>query len=247
MAEFRQAIELLRRKLGLGVEVRKRLAMAHQEDAHGVLGHGAEIGGRGGGRSGEQQGKDHGRNLSRFERAACAACQPHMPWTPPPGGVEDEHRYRPGIGVAYGFHDSVGRANSCARSCDPAADRAADVVRVVAFEIGRGHRCARQDEVAEAGREALELRLDARGHVDAGAARHVAVGPGGVLSGRRARRVEQALLRDDHVRPLRVLAAPDGRLAADDLLERSADVDGAGALALGRAPGDRAARAQSPS
>ena len=21
-----------------------------------------------------------------------AACQPHIPWTPPPGGVDDEHR-----------------------------------------------------------------------------------------------------------------------------------------------------------
>ena len=31
--------------------------------------------------------------------AARAACQPHMPCTPPPGGVDDEHTYSRGLGV----------------------------------------------------------------------------------------------------------------------------------------------------
>ncbi len=35
----------------------------------------------------------------RSPSAACAAPWPHMPCTPPPGGVEEEHRYTPGIGV----------------------------------------------------------------------------------------------------------------------------------------------------
>src|SRR5690606_19133371 len=32
----------------------------------------------------------------RSRSARCAACQPAMPCTPPPGGVEEEHRYSPG-------------------------------------------------------------------------------------------------------------------------------------------------------
>jgi hypothetical protein len=32
--------------------------------------------------------------------AAEAACHPHIPWTPPPGGVEEEQRKTPGSGVA---------------------------------------------------------------------------------------------------------------------------------------------------
>jgi hypothetical protein len=31
--------------------------------------------------------------------AASAACIPHMPWTPPPGGVDEEQRYSRGFGV----------------------------------------------------------------------------------------------------------------------------------------------------
>ena len=31
--------------------------------------------------------------------AARAALKPHMPWTPPPGGVDAEHRNRLGFGV----------------------------------------------------------------------------------------------------------------------------------------------------
>ena len=32
-------------------------------------------------------------------KTSCAACQPHIPCTPPPGGVDDEHRYTPLSGV----------------------------------------------------------------------------------------------------------------------------------------------------
>ena len=47
--------------------------------------------------------------------AAWAAFWPHMPCTPPPGGVELEHRYTPGIAVRYGFHRGVGRSTVCSR------------------------------------------------------------------------------------------------------------------------------------
>ena len=64
-----------------------------------------------------------GRYVSRIDRdhekwsasAAWAAFWPHMPCTPPPGGVELEHRYTPGIAVRYGFHRGVGRSTVCSR------------------------------------------------------------------------------------------------------------------------------------
>ena len=36
-----------------------------------------------------------------------------MPWTPPPGGVEDEHRYSPGP-AWYGSRLGTGRNNELA-------------------------------------------------------------------------------------------------------------------------------------
>ena len=49
---------------------------------------------------------------------------------------------------------------------DPRADVAADVVWVVALEVGGRHHRARQHAVAEAWGEPLDLLLDARQHVD---------------------------------------------------------------------------------
>src|SRR5436190_698543 len=51
--------------------------------------------------------------------AARAAKWPHMPWTPIPGGVDEEQRYTFGIAVAYGFRLNTGRVNICARSEAP--------------------------------------------------------------------------------------------------------------------------------
>ena len=120
-----------------------------------------------------------------------------------------------------------------------AVDVAADVVRVVALHRRRAERRAREDPLAEAGREALDLRLDPLRHVDARAVRDVAVRPGRVPPGRRARRVEEALLGEQHERPLRDLPAPRRRLRRRDLLQRRSEVDGPGACAFLRPPGDR--------
>src|SRR6185369_2492762 len=76
-------------------------------------------------------------------------------------------------------------------------DVAADVVLVVPFEIGGSEDAAREDPLAEARREALDLRFDAIGHVVRAAVRDVAVGPAGLLAVGRARAVEEALLRDE--------------------------------------------------
>ena len=67
-----------------------------------------------------------------------------------------------------------------------ARDVAADVGRVVRLEPRRPGDVAGQHEVAEARREALDLGLDALGHVDGRAVGHVAVGPQRVLPGRGA-------------------------------------------------------------
>ena len=42
-----------------------------------------------------------------------------MPWTPPPGGVEDEQMKTPGSGVAEGVSRATGRVKSCRRSATP--------------------------------------------------------------------------------------------------------------------------------
>ncbi len=51
--------------------------------------------------------------------ASCAACHPHMPWTPPPGGVELEHKYTPSIGVFQGCRPMVGRRTNWRKSAMP--------------------------------------------------------------------------------------------------------------------------------
>ena len=93
------------------------------------------------------------------------------------------------------------------------------------LELSAVDRMARQDLVAEAGRESLDLPLDPFGHVFHRSVRHVAISPRRVLTGRGARRIEKRLLRDEHERPLGVAAAPDFRLVQGDLLDRAADVD----------------------
>src|SRR6202043_1577788 len=57
--------------------------------------------------------KDHRagpRHDQRARRSAArAAPRPHIPWTPPPGGVAAEQRYTPWSAVRYGFQRTVGR------------------------------------------------------------------------------------------------------------------------------------------
>src|ERR671910_471270 len=119
---------------------------------------------------------------------------------------------------------------------EAAVDVPADVVRVACLYVGRAHGVPREDQVAEARSKALDLRLHPFRHVHGRPVRDMAVRPEGVLSGRGPRLVEEALLRDDHVRPLRRLAAPDGVLGLDDLSRRAADVHGSCARALLRRP-----------
>src|SRR3954463_14862581 len=83
-----------------------------------------------------------------------------MPCAPAPGGVAAEHRYTPGMPVAYGSSAARGRRTSCRAVLAPGDDVAADVVGVVGLHAGDAPDVAREDALAEAGREALDLALD---------------------------------------------------------------------------------------
>ena len=54
-------------------------------------------------------------------RTRPAAFQPHMPWTPAPGGVDAEHNHSAGFGVAYDRKANVGRKISCIAAWAPPA------------------------------------------------------------------------------------------------------------------------------
>src|SRR5207248_301326 len=61
---------------------------------------------------------------------------------------------------------------------------------------------AGEDAIAEAGRESLDLRFNLIRHIRAATERNMAVRPERVLTTRRARFIEQTLLRDQHERAL---------------------------------------------
>src|SRR5919197_1489234 len=119
---------------------------------------------------------------------------------------------------------------------DPAVDVAAEVVAVVRLEIGRQPDRPGEDELPESRREPLHLRLDRRDPVERRSVRDVAVRPGGVLSVRRACRVEEALLREQHERARRSVVP----LGPGDLVERRAEMHGRRAPARLRPPRNRA-------
>src|SRR6266700_2372139 len=61
---------------------------------------------------------------------------------------------------------------------------------------------AGEDAIAETGRESLDLRFNLIRHIRAAVERNMAVRPERVLTTRRARFIEQTLLRDQHERAL---------------------------------------------
>src|SRR5690606_8809373 len=103
---------------------------------------------------------------------------------------------------------------------------------------GGARRAPREDAVAKAGREALDLGLDGVLHRFGRSVRGMAVCVSGVLALRRARIVEMALLAHHHERLSRMLPAPGGALAGGDLLEVAADVHRRSAPAARVAPRD---------
>ena len=152
------------------------------------------------------------------------------------GRAEEEARVRRRVRV----EPRDGAREELERVGDAAGDRAADVVRVVALEVGRcSSRGARGCGRGSPARSARSGARSRRCMSTVEPVRHVAVGVAGVLAGRRARRVELALLAQDEERPLGVPAATHVALRGADLLERAADVHGRRLAARGIAPRDR--------
>src|SRR2546423_7760699 len=106
--------------------------------------------------------------------------------------------------------------------------------------LGRAgaRRAGGEDPIAEAGRKALDRRLDRPGHAPLAAVRDMAVRPGGVLARRRARLVPEARLGEDDERPVRAGRA----LRLRDLPRGAAQVDRPGQRAPPLAPPDPAVR-----
>ena len=147
-----------------------------------------------------------------------------------------------GSASCTGSSRATGRVKSWRRSVDAAVDVAADVVRVVGLHLARrsSTRAARI-ALAEAGGEALDLRLDRVGHVGGRAVRARGSRPSRCAcpSGARVGSTERRLRRAAR-RAARGAARADVALGRRDLLERAAEVDRARAPALRRRPRDRA-------
>src|ERR1019366_4951358 len=117
------------------------------------------------------------------------------------------------------------------------ADVASDVVGVVRLGFCGIHGRAPEDEVHEPGCETFDLGLDASGHVDRRASRHVAVGPERLLSGRGSGWVHDAWLDDDAVGAIRVATGRDVSLALGHLGEGAPDMHGSRPAAYRCIPG----------
>ena len=89
-----------------------------------------------------------------------------------------------------------------------AVDVAADIVRVIARHLRGRKGVPRHNTVTKPRRKPFDLRLNARRHIQRRTVRRVAVAPGRMLALRRARVVEERLLRQQHIRALRVPSLP---------------------------------------
>ena len=79
------------------------------------------------------------------------------------------------------------------------------------LDVGRPHHGSRDHPFAKTGREAFDLLLDPRQHVEGRTVRNVTVRPDDVLALRRARSIEQCRLREEHERRCAELTAQLGR------------------------------------
>ena len=88
-----------------------------------------------------------------------------MPWTPPPGGVEAEQRYKPGCGGLVIVPAQGRPEEGLAQSGHAPRDVAADVIGVCLLRLCRRLGRPGQDEIPKSRRKTFDLRLDPLGHV----------------------------------------------------------------------------------
>src|SRR5215467_1093955 len=151
------------------------------------------------------------------------------------GGAQVQPRQRGRIG-ARGQDRPREELPKCVAS---SPDVSIDLVRIRLLERGWWTHVPSQDQGPKAGRKALHLSLNALGHVLCRPEGHVAIGPAGVAADGRSARIEQTRLGQEHERPLGATAGVHVGLAARDLLQRAAEVDGARSPARGGLPRDR--------
>ena len=92
-----------------------------------------------------------------------------------------------------------------------AVHSSADEVGIVTFEGDAVHCVPRQNAIVKPWSETLDLRFDLFSQINYGSAGSMAISPGNMLAGRRARRITQRWLRQENKR-LRGNAALSGRL-----------------------------------
>lgn len=117
-------------------------------------------------------------------------------------------------------------------------DVAADEIGIGRFEIGGGGDAARQNAIAEPGRETLDLIFDALRHIHFRSIRDVTIGPCGMRSGGRAHVIKQAGLREQDEGTFGDSALGHFVFRAGNLFQRPAQVHGCCEPAFTRAPRD---------
>ena len=98
---------------------------------------------------------------------------------------------------------------------------------------------AGENAIAETGSESLDLRFNVLRHIDVAVEWNMAVRPERVLTTRRARFIEQTLLRDQHKRALGNFSARNLAFRRRDFIDAAAEMNCACATAGFRFPWDR--------
>ena len=98
---------------------------------------------------------------------------------------------------------------------------------------------AGENAIAETGSESLDLRFNALRHIDLAVEWNMAVRPERVLTTRRARFIEQTLLRDQHKRAFGNFSPRNVALSCGDFIDATSEMNCAGATAGFRFPRDR--------
>ena len=163
-----------------------------------------------------------------------------MPWTPPPGGVEEEQRYTPRSGVRYGTSFRTGRKRSWPRSIAPPLRSPPTRLRLCASSSAGPSAWRARIRSRKPGAKRSTCDSIALGHVDRRAVRDVAVRPRRVLARpeRACRRTGSSARAGRTGRPPgRPLQAPHSE--AEISSRRAAEVNRPGARALGSRPRDR--------
>src|SRR5262245_1266812 len=138
------------------------------------------------------------------------------------GGAEIDRRIGSSVEADRGAEKGLKEGHGAA------GDVAADVVGVVMLDGGGVQLAAGEDAIAEAGGETLNLVLDRVSHIDGRGGGHMAIGPAGVFSVRRAGRIEQTLLGEEDIRLVGMLAVEDLLLGGGDFVECAAEVQRGG-------------------